>query len=154
MRMCGRRCVVVNQSGAIRRIRCTMPAAYLKGLGRHAPTHITHCCRHTHDEREGHIQRKDSHKRGCCNGPQGVVFQRARANAMCRLHHDGGDSRLDAKKQTRDPRHIPPCDVHPRQRDEHEQRRQHKKSPRHHPAPALVHEPTDVSHQLLRFRPG
>ena len=73
---------------------------------------------------------------------------------MCCLHHDGGDSRLDAVKQSSDHGHIAISDIDPGQSDQQNQRGQDKQSARHYAAPTFVHQPTDIGDQLLRFGSG
>ena len=72
----GRGRVVVDQRGTIRGFSRTMPTAHLKVRGRYTAAEVADTSRHAHDEREGHIQGKDGHKRSRRNGPQPRVFQR------------------------------------------------------------------------------
>ncbi|MNM34316.1 hypothetical protein D3C81_449610 [compost metagenome] len=73
---------------------------------------------------------------------------------MSGLHHDGRHRRLDPVEQTGHHRHITEGDIHPGQRDQEEQRRQHKQHAGNHAAPGAVHQPTDVGRQLLRLGAG
>ncbi|MNF83274.1 hypothetical protein D3C84_655950 [compost metagenome] len=73
---------------------------------------------------------------------------------MSRLHHNCRHRRLDPIKQTGHYRHVTEGDVYPGQGDQNEQRRQHKQHASNHAAPGSVHQPADVSRQLLRLWAG
>ena len=104
---------------------------------------------------KGSCKAKIATNRGGRNRPKCAVFERARADAVGRLHHDGRHRGFDAVKDARHPgSYIAIGDVHPRQAHQHEQRGQHKQATRHHAAPGAVHEPADVGGQLLRLRAG
>jgi len=68
------------------------------------------------------------------------------------LHDDGGDRRLDAVEQSGHQRHVAEGDVHPGQRDQDEQRRQHEQRAGNDAAPASMHQPADIGRELLRLR--
>ena len=104
-----------------------------------------------HDQREGQLEREDRDEGSRGDPPQHIVLQRARANAMRRLHDDRRDRRLDTVEQSGDQRHIAEDQVDPRQRDEDEQRGQHEQRAGHDAAGRPVHQPADVGGKLLCF---
>jgi hypothetical protein len=122
-------------------------------LRRQSTAEITNHRRTQHDQRERHIERKNRGKRRRRNRPQPIVLQRPRTDAMRRLHDNGRHRRLDPVKQPGDHRHFTEGDIEPRQENQDEQRRQHEQRPGHNPAPAPMHQPANVSRQLLRLRP-
>ena len=73
---------------------------------------------------------------------------------MHRLQHHRRHHRLDAVQHARHPGHAAKSHINPTQAHQNEQRGQHKQHPRHHTAPGAVHQPTNVSGQLLRLGAG
>ena len=146
--------VVVDQRRSIRSFFAAMTAANSERFRRQLTPDKPHQGRYTNDQRKRRVQGKDGYKRRSRDAPQHLVLQSARPNAMCCLHHDGGDSRLDAVKQASDHGHIAISDIDPGQSDQQNQRGQDKQSARHNAAPTFVHQPSDIGDQLLRFGSG
>ncbi len=153
-RVFGCRRVVVDQRRGMGVLRGAVAATGAEGGRRQASAHIAdHGCR-ADDEREGQAEREDGDEGGAGDRPQRVVLQRARADAVGRLHHDGGDRRLDAVEQPGHQWHVAKGDVEPGQRDQDEQRRQNEQCPGDDAAPAAMHQPADVGGELLRLGAG
>ncbi|KAG0755171.1 hypothetical protein G6F24_012011 [Rhizopus arrhizus] len=131
--------VVVDQRRAVRLVGRRMAAADTE-LGRRVTP--------------AQIEGEDGHERGAGDGPQPVVLQGTRADAMGRLQHDGGHRRLDAVEDPGHQRHVAEGDVEPGQDDQDQQRRQHEQHPGDDTAPSAVQQPADVGGQLLGLRPG
>ncbi|MNP59331.1 hypothetical protein D3C76_1543180 [compost metagenome] len=89
-------------------------------LGRQATSDVADQGRAQHDQREWHIERKDRGKRRSSNHPKPIVFQRPRADPMCRLHDDGCHGGLDPIEETGHHGHFTEGDVHPRQCNQNE----------------------------------
>ena len=70
------------------------------------------------------------------------------------LNDDGCDGRLDAIEKTSYPCDFTIGNVNPRQSDQNEERWQHKQNTGHNAAPCFVHQPANVSGQLLGFWSG
>jgi len=54
-----------------------------------------------HDERERHPEQRQGEEGGHGDGDQGGAGERAPADALHRLHHDGEDRRCEAREQRR-----------------------------------------------------
>ena len=67
------------------------------------------------------------------------------------LQHQRGHSRLDAIKQACYPGHVAKSDIHPAQAHQNKEGRQDKKRAGHDAAPGAVHQPANVSGELLRL---
>ena len=128
-----------------------MAATGLEALGRNAAADVAEQGGAAHDQRKRQLEREDRNESCSSDRPQNAVLQRARADAMRRLHDDRRHRRLDAIEEARHQRHIAERDVDPRQHDEDHERRQHEEAAGDDPAPGAMLQPADVGGQLLRL---
>ena len=110
--------------------------------------------RSKNDRRKRRREGEDRHERRRGDRPQRRRLERSRADAPCRMQHDGGDRGLDAVEHSGDGGHLSVGHVYPRQRDQNEERRQDEQRAGDDPAPGAVHEPADVGGELLRLGTG
>ena len=75
----------------------------------------------------------------------------AETDAMGSLKDDGRNGRFDSIEQSGDERRLAGYEVNPREGDQDEQRWQNKKRTRYDATHGAVHEPADISRQLLRL---
>ena len=129
-------------------------AACLKHLRRQASADGAYQPRTQHDGRKWRLQDIQREPGQGRQRPQQSMAQRARADAPSRLQNDSCHGRLDTRKQPRYQRRAAKGHIDPRQADQDKQRRQHKQNPGHDAAPCAVHQPAQVSGQLLRLRAG
>ena len=158
-RMLGRRRVVVNQGPAATAVgqrQVAAAAATAQSLRREPRQQSAREQRRQHHRRKRHAKYGNRQKAEHRNGPGHRQLpgraQRLAAYAVQRMQHDGRHRRLDAVEQCSHQRLRPPCHVDPAQSDQHQQRRQHKQHAGRNATPRLVHQPAQVSGQLLCFR--
>ena len=70
------------------------------------------------------------------------------------MHHNCRDCALHTPKHRSHRRHLAIRDIDPTERNQNKQRRQHKQTARNQCTWRAMHQPADVSGQLLRLGPG
>ena len=156
--MLGRGCVIVDQRRAAPAFGHRRVAAAAQRCRSEACQQGTREQRRQHHHRKRHAEAGNRQKADQCNGPGHRQLprraQRLAANAVQRVQDDGRHRRLDAVEQCGHQRLRAPSHVDPAQGDQHQQRRQHKQQAGSDAAARLVHQPAQVSGQLLRLGPG
>lgn len=143
--------VVSDQRRAERLAGAAVAAAAVERRGDEAPADRA-SRRGTHDDRrKRHGEREDRDERSDRERHEQRMLQRARADSPRRDKHDRRHRGLDPVQHARDRRHMAEAQVDPRQRHEHDERRQHEQRARDDPAGGPVHQPADVRRELLRF---
>ena len=146
--------VVVDQGGRMGLRTAGMGRAQGEDLRPAPPSPMAHERCDQHDGGEGCIQREDGHKGRGGDGPEPSVFQRAAADAVCRVQHQRRHGRLDAVEHRGHPRQTAESDIDPRQQHQQQQGRQHEQGTGHQPSACAVQQPADVGGELLCFGPG
>ena len=151
--MCRRWRVVVDDRWKMRGRRCSVRrAAHRERLRHESPAEIADQSGGEHDRRERNREGEDRDEGRDRDQPVQRMANDPLPDAPRGVEHDRDDGRLDAVEEARDERHVAVRHVEPRQRDQHDERRQHEQRARDDAAPGAMHEPADVGRELLRFR--
>jgi hypothetical protein len=150
--------VVVNQGRAPGRSAGRMATARRKLRRRPARPRPTCQGGAQHHPREGDLEHRNGDKAGQGNGPQQGcspwALEGFSADAPHSMQHDGGHRWFDAIEQTGHQGHIAIGHINAAERNQDEQRGQHKQRARHHATPGAVHQPADVGGELLGLGAG
>ena len=128
--------------------------AHPEPVRRHRAAHQPDRPGHQHDHRERHVHHVDRHERrhrDSHHGPFASAFRPIRIVAEATIAITAGASPANVAD---DPGDVAVRHVHPRQRQQHEEARQHEQHAGHEPAAHLVQEPAEVDRELLRLRAG